>query len=48
VYAHLSGYDENGLATIAKMRALFDDWKNCLLNMQGLSMEEIDAHNRTG
>jgi len=48
VHAHLSGHDENGLVEVNKMQDLFGDWKNYLLNAQGLPMEEIEAHNRTG
>jgi hypothetical protein len=47
-YAHLSGIDENGLVEVNKVQELFTDWKNYLLNAQGLPMEEIEAHNRTG
>ena len=48
VHAHLSGHDENGLVEVSKMQELFGDWKNYLLNAQGLPMEEIEAHNKTG
>jgi len=48
VHAHLSGYDKNGLVEVNKVQAIFGDWKNYLLNAQGLPMEEIEAHNRIG
>jgi hypothetical protein len=48
VHAHLSGYDENGLVEVNKMKTLFGDWKNYLLDAQGLPMEEIESHNKTG
>ena len=48
VHAHIAGYDENGLVEVDKMKKLVGDWKNYLLNAQGLPMEEIEAHSKTG
>jgi putative transposase len=48
VHAHLAGYDENGLVEVDKMKKLVGDWKSYLLNAQGLPMEEIEAHSKTG
>ena len=48
VHAHLSGHDSTGLIEVDKVKKLFGDWKSYLLSVQGLSMEEIETHNRTG
>ncbi|MDQ7050397.1 MAG: transposase [Enterobacterales bacterium] len=48
VHAHLSGYDENGLVEVKKSQKLVGNWKNYLLNAQGLPMKEIESHRKTG
>jgi hypothetical protein len=47
VHTHLSGFDESGLVEVNKVQEIFGDWKNHLLNAQGLLMVKIEFHNRT-